>query len=169
MVEKGLGALLGVGSAHTALDNLPLTKRDYVFSVAMSGKTDLIDRLTPEQRAVYDYMVGQDQKGSITIFPQPDRDLTVGKLINLADDQNKGTVLDMPDQRDQNRVSHTGNSSRVPDTGGNITVTSIPDTPTLDDSAYLAEKTKMPKPGLSRKEGAKDVPSWTKGERPLVG
>lgn len=28
---------------------------------------------------------------------------------------------------------------------------------------------KVPKPGVSGKEGAKDVPSWTKGERPNVG
>ena len=28
---------------------------------------------------------------------------------------------------------------------------------------------KNPKSGLSGKEGAKDIPSWAKGERPLVG
>lgn len=87
LVEKGLGALLGVGAANTTLDNLSSADRDYVFSVAMSDKADLIEKLTPEQRAAYDYMVGQDQRGSITIFPQSDRDLTERKLINPAHDR----------------------------------------------------------------------------------
>ncbi|MDI7274165.1 VENN motif pre-toxin domain-containing protein [Cronobacter dublinensis] len=139
LVEKGLGALLGVGAAKTALDNLSSTERDYVFSVAMSGKADLIEKLTPEQRAAYNYMVGQDQKGLITIFPKPDRDLTDDKLINPAQDQNKGTMLTTPDQQSQNGASHTGNTSGAPDTGGNTTVTPIPDGPGKDDLAYLAE------------------------------
>ncbi|MFZ4835187.1 hemagglutinin repeat-containing protein [Rouxiella sp. Mn2063] len=136
LVEKGLGALLGIGAAKTALDNISSTERDYVFSVAMSGKADLIEKLTPEQRAAYDYMVGQDQKGLITIFPQPDRDLTGGKLVTPAHDQSKGTTLETPDQHDRNGASHTGNTSSAPDTGGNSTVTPIPDGPSKDDLAY---------------------------------
>lgn len=150
MVEKGLGALLGVGVAKTVLDNISSTERDYVFSVAMSGKADLIEKLTPEQRAAYDYMVGQDQKGLITIFPQPDRDLTDGKLITPVHDQTKGTALETPDQRDQNGGSHTGHTDGKPDTGENTTVTPIPEQ-NKDDLAYLALK------GKEAQEAAKNL------------
>nr|WP_154325579.1 toxin C-terminal domain-containing protein [Pantoea sp. 201603H] len=96
-------------------------------------------------------MVGQDQKGLITIFPQPDRDLTGGKLVTPAHDQNKGTTLETPDQRDHNGASHTGNTSGAPDTGGNSTVTPIPEGPNKDDLAYLALK------GKEAQEAAKNL------------
>jgi len=152
LVEKGLGALLGIGIAKTALDNISSTERDYVFNVAMSGKADLIEKLTPEQRAAYDYMVGQDQKGLITIFPQPDRDLTGGKLVTPAHDQSKGTTLETPDQRDQNGASHTGNTISAPDTGGNSTVTPLPEH-NKDDLAYLDKITQGEHASIRNKEG----------------
>lgn len=34
---------------------------------------------------------------------------------------------------------------------------------------YLNEGKKIPKPGVSGKEGSKDAPSWAKGERPNIG
>ncbi|WP_435781834.1 hypothetical protein [Providencia hangzhouensis] len=43
------------------------------------------------------------------------------------------------------------------------------DTFKLDDIALLSEKPQVPKPRISGKEGAKDVPSWAKGEKLLVG
>ncbi|WP_272681145.1 hypothetical protein [Providencia sp. PROV129] len=43
------------------------------------------------------------------------------------------------------------------------------DTFKLDDIALLSEKPQVPKLGISGKEGAKDVPSWAKGEKLLVG
>lgn len=177
LIEKGLGALLGVGAANTVLDNLSSTDRDYVFTVAMSGKADLIEKLTPEQRAAYDYMVGQDQKGLITVFPKPDRELTDGKLVNPVQDQNKGTSLTTPDQRDQNGASHTGNSSGAPDTGGNTTVTPIPDGPSKEDLAYLAEgrDNRLPIPeaitagnGLKVESNSKHTPG-AQGFRPTAG
>jgi len=139
LVEKGLGALLGIGAANTVLNNLSASEQEYVFNVAMTGKADLIEKLTPEQREAYDYMVGQDQKGLITIFPQPDRDLTGGKLVNPAQDENKGTTLTTPDQSGQQGATNTGNVEGNPDTGGNTTVTPIPDGPNKDNLAYLAE------------------------------
>ncbi|WP_313385933.1 VENN motif pre-toxin domain-containing protein, partial [Pantoea sp.] len=101
LVEKGLDALLGIGAANTVLDKLSASEQEYVFNVAMTGKADLIEKLTPEQREAYDYMVGQAQKGLITIFPQPDRDLTDGKLVNPAQDESKGTTLTTTDQSGQ--------------------------------------------------------------------
>jgi filamentous hemagglutinin len=139
IVEKGLGALLGIGAANTVLDNLSASEKEYVFNVAMTGKADLIEQLTPEQREAYDYMVGQDQKGLITIFPQPDRDLTGGKLVNPAQDESKGTTLTTPDQSGQQGASNTGNVDGAPDTGGNILVNPGADPFTKKDVVYLSE------------------------------
>nr|WP_308410209.1 hypothetical protein [Providencia stuartii] len=33
----------------------------------------------------------------------------------------------------------------------------------------MSEKSKVPKLGISGKEGSKEVPRWAKGERPKVG
>ncbi len=140
VVEKGLGALLGIGAAKTALDNLSSSERDYVFSVAMSGKADLIERLTPEQRAAYNYMVGQDQKGLITVFPKPDRELTDGKLINPGHSDQQGLVNTGNNQPLASGPTHTGNSDGLVNTGGTSTVTPLPDGPSKDDLVYLAEK-----------------------------
>ncbi|MGC0935114.1 hemagglutinin repeat-containing protein [Pantoea agglomerans] len=146
LIEKGLGALLGIGAANTVLDNLSVSEQEYVFNVAMTGKADLIEKLAPEQREAYDYMVGQDQKGLITIFPQPDRDLTGGKLVNPAQDQSKGTTLTTPDQSSQQGATNTGNMDGKSDTGDNITVTPIPEQ-NKDDLAYLAKDNKyVPSP-----------------------
>ncbi|CAK6495769.1 hypothetical protein PANNVG_02719 [Pantoea sp. Nvir] len=139
LVEKGLGALLGIGTANTVLDKLSASEQEYVFNVAMTGRADLIEKLTPEQREAYEYMVGHDQKGLITIFPQPDRDLTGGKLVNPVQDQNKGTTLTSPDQSDQQDATNTGNTEGNTDTSGNTTVTPIPDGPNKDDLAYLSD------------------------------
>ncbi|WP_081325946.1 hemagglutinin repeat-containing protein [Pantoea agglomerans] len=139
LVEKGLGALLGIGAANTVLDNLSVSEQEYVFNVAMTGKADLIEKLAPEQREAYDYMVGQDQKGLITIFPQPDRDLTGGKLVNPVHDQNKGTTLISPDQSGQRGATNTGNIEGNTVTSGNTTVTPISDGPNKDDLAYLSD------------------------------
>uniref|UniRef100_UPI001F4DD26B VENN motif pre-toxin domain-containing protein n=1 Tax=Rosenbergiella epipactidis TaxID=1544694 RepID=UPI001F4DD26B len=136
VVEKGLGALLGIGVAKTALDNLSSSERDYVFSVAMSGKADLIEKLTPEQRAAYNYMVGQDQKGLITVFPKPDRELTDGKLINPGHSDQQGIVNTGNNQPLESGPTHTGNSDGLVNTGGTSTVTPLPDGPSKDDLAY---------------------------------
>lgn len=177
LVEKGLGALLGIGVAKTVLDNLSTADREYVFDVAMTGKAELIEKLTPEQRAAYDYMVGQDQKGLITIFPQPDRDLSGGKLINPAPAGNKGTTLVTPDQSDQNGSSHTGNTSGVPDTGGYTTITPIPEGSNKNDFIYMsdghmlgANGVKVPSKTIWKGEGKERIdvenPNPNPGQRP---
>ncbi|WP_241584928.1 VENN motif pre-toxin domain-containing protein [Rosenbergiella epipactidis] len=177
VVEKGLGALLGIGAAKTALDNLSSSERDYVFSVAMSGKADLIERLTPEQRAAYNYMVGQDQKGLITVFPKPDRELTDGKLINPGHSDQQGIVNTGNNQPLESGPTHTGNSDGLVNTGGTSTVTPLPDGPSKDDLAYLAEgrDNRLPIPESTVASNGSKVESNTKhtpgaqGFRPNAG
>jgi len=177
VVEKGLGALLGIGAAKTALDNLSSSERDYVFSVAMSGKADLIERLTPEQRAAYNYMVGQDQQGLITVFPKPDRELTDGKLINPGHSDQQGIVNTGNNQPLESGPTHTGNSDGLVNTGGTSTVTPLPDGPSKDDLAYLAEgrDNRLPIPesivannGLKVESNTKHTPG-ARGFRPNAG
>ncbi|MEY0291009.1 hypothetical protein AB7303_19050 [Providencia rettgeri] len=109
-------------------------------------------------------------------------DCSFGRECSSSDiDQAGGPPHTGGDQIIESEWTDTGGNQIVEpgrtDTGGNqlpepiekLPGTPILDTPTLDDSAYLAEKTKVPKPGVSGKEGAKGVPSWAKGERPLVG
>ncbi|MGX9311088.1 VENN motif pre-toxin domain-containing protein [Pantoea ananatis] len=136
VVEKGLGALLGIGVAKTAMDNLSEADRTVILAAAITGKADEIERLTPEQLAAYKEMV-EGQKGTLLPLPALDRPLVDSVLTNPTPEQNRGTTLTTPDQRDQNGSSHTGNTSGVPDTGGNTTVTPIAEQ-NKDELAYLA-------------------------------
>ena len=138
VVEKGLGALLGLGVAKTAMDNLSEADRTLILAAAMTGKADEIERLTPAQQAVYKEMV-ESQKGTLLPLPVLDRPLVDNTLTNPIPGQNKGTTLTTPDQRDQNGSSHTGNTSDVPNAGSNTTVIPIPDGPNRDDLAYQSE------------------------------
>ncbi|RRZ86352.1 VENN motif pre-toxin domain-containing protein, partial [Erwinia sp. 198] len=138
LFEKGLGSLLGIGTAVTVLDKLSDTDKEYLLGVAATGRADLIEKLTPEQRAAYDYMVAQDQKGLVTIFPAPDKPLTIGSLENPLPENRRGTTLTTPDQRRLNGATNTGNTEGAPDTGGNTTVTPVPNGPNKDDLAYLS-------------------------------
>jgi guanyl-specific ribonuclease Sa len=129
--------LLGIGVAKTAMDNLSDADRTVILAAAMTGKAEAIERLTPEQQAAYKEMV-ESQKGTLLPLPALDRPLADSTLTNPTPEQNKGTTLTTPDQRDRNGSNHTGNTSGVPDTGGNTTVTPIQDGPGNDDLIYLS-------------------------------
>ncbi|WP_432368729.1 hemagglutinin repeat-containing protein [Pantoea allii] len=176
VVEKGLGALLGLGVAKTAMDNLSEADRTLILAAAMTGKADEIERLTPAQQAVYKEMV-ESQKGTLLPLPALDRPLVDRTLTNPIPEHNRGTTLTTPDQRDQNGSSHTGNTSGVPDTAGNTIVTPIPDGPNRDDLAYLAEgkdnRLPIPEPtvamnGLKVESNTKHTPG-AQGFRPNAG
>ena len=177
LIEKGLGSLLGIGTAATILDKLSDTEKEYVLGVATTGRADLIEKLTPEQRAAYDYMVAQDQKGLITIFPAPDKPLTTGRLENPLPEISKETMLTTPDQRELNGATNTGNTSAQPDSGGNTTVTPVPEGPAKNDLAYLVEgrDNRLPIPeatvasnGLKVESNPKHTPG-APGSRPDAG
>ncbi|WP_205626177.1 hypothetical protein [Dickeya fangzhongdai] len=74
-----------------------------------------------------------------TELPIADKDPTGGKLENPAPPENTSTTLTTPDQSDNNGASHTGNPDGAPSTAGNTTTTPIPDGPSQDDLAYLAD------------------------------
>lgn len=63
------------------------SEQQYILGVAISGRTDLIDSLTPEQRAAYDYIVEQDKKGSFSLLPaQQSSSVKPSSAPNVAKD-----------------------------------------------------------------------------------
>ena len=111
LIESGLGALIGATAATSAVEQLSSDQKTNIMLAAMSGDPALVDKLSSAERKAYDEL--QVQKGLITVFPVPEKDPTSGKLINPAQDQNNGTTLETPDQRDQNRANHTGGDQWV--------------------------------------------------------
>ncbi|WP_025121277.1 MULTISPECIES: hemagglutinin repeat-containing protein [unclassified Serratia (in: enterobacteria)] len=138
VIEMGLGALVGVGAATSVVEDLSSAQKTNVMLAAMSGDPAQVDQLSPSERAAYEELKGS--KGIITVFPTPGEDPTGGKLVNPIPDQNKGTTLVAPDQSGEQGSNHTGNTDGKPDTGGNTTVTPIPDAPSSSDLIYLNEK-----------------------------
>ncbi|EXU75337.1 VENN motif pre-toxin domain-containing protein, partial [Erwinia mallotivora] len=79
-----------------------------------------------------------DGTGSKTETVPVNDDLTGGKLVNPVQDESKGTSLITPDQSGDQGASNTGNTDGAPGTGGNTTVTPIPEQ-NKDDLAYSSE------------------------------
>jgi filamentous hemagglutinin len=174
VVEKGLGALLGIGVAKTAMDNLSDADRTVILAAAMTGKAEAIERLTPEQQAAYKEMA-EGQKGTLLPLPALDRPLIDSTLTNPIPEQNKGTTLTTPDNSGQQGASNTGNTDGKPDTGGNTTATPIPDGPNKDDFIYMsdghmlgANGVKVPSKTIWKGEGKEriDVENPNPGQRP---
>jgi len=117
-----------------------------------------------------------DGAGSKTETVPVNDDLTGGKLINPAQDESKGTSLITPDRSGEQGTSNTGNTDEAPDTGGNTTITPIPEQ-NEDDLAYLAEgrdnRLPIPEPtvasnGLKIESNSKHTPG-AQGFRPNAG
>jgi filamentous hemagglutinin len=96
VIDLGLGALIGVGVATSAMEDLSNSQKTNVMLAAMSGDQNLIDNLSPSERAAYEEWKGN--QGLITVFPAGEKDPTGGKLVNPAQEENKGTSLVTPDQ-----------------------------------------------------------------------
>ncbi|MGP2543994.1 hemagglutinin repeat-containing protein [Yersinia sp. 2541 StPb PI] len=174
VIDLGFGALIGVGVATSAIEELSGVQKTNVMLAAMSGDQEQIDKLSPSERAAYEEL--KNGKGLITGFPTPVDDPTGGKLVNPAPDQNKGMALVTPDKSGENGASNTGNIDGKPNTGGNSTVTPIPEQ-NKDDLAYLAEgrdnRLPIPEPivasnGLKVESNTKHTPG-AQGFRPDAG
>ncbi len=89
VIDLGLGALIGVGVATSAIEELSGSQKTNVMLAAVSGDQNLIDNLSPSERAAYEEWKGN--QGLITVFPTGEKDPTGGKLENPISDQNKRT------------------------------------------------------------------------------
>ncbi|CNE46501.1 MULTISPECIES: hypothetical protein [Yersinia] len=144
VIDLGFGALIGVGVATSAIEELSSVQKTNVMLAAMSGDQEQIDKLSPSERAAYEEL--KNGKGLTTGFPTPVDDPTGGKLVNPAPDQNKGTALVTPDKSGENGASNTGSTNGKPDVGGNSTVTPLPEQ-NKDDLAYTSDSSKyVPSP-----------------------
>ncbi|HDM8444647.1 TPA: hemagglutinin repeat-containing protein, partial [Yersinia enterocolitica] len=82
VIDLGFGALIGVGVATSAIEDLSGPQKTNVMLAAMSGDQEQIDKLSPSERAAYEEL--KNGKGLITGFPTPVDDPTGGKLVNPA-------------------------------------------------------------------------------------
>src|SRR5476649_2444734 len=173
VIDLGLGALIGVGVATSAIEELSGSQKTNVMLAAMSGDQNLIDNLSPSERAAYEEWKGN--QGQITVFPSGRKDPTGCKLETPIPDQNKGTSLVTPDQSGGQGASNTGNTDGAPDVGGNTTTPVAEQNP--DDLAYLAEgkDNRLPIPeatvasnGLTVESNTKHTPG-AQGLRPNAG
>ena len=144
IVDIGLGALVGVGVATSAIEELSGSQKTNVMLAAMSGDQNLIDNLSPSERAAYEEWKGN--QGLVTVFPVGEKDPTGGKLVNPAQDESKGTSLVTPDQSGGQGASNTGNTDGPISAGGSSTSTPIAEQ-NPDDLAYSSENSKyVPSP-----------------------
>lgn len=135
VIDLGLGALIGVGVATSAMEDLSGSQKTNVMLAAMSGDQTLIDKLSPSERAAYEEWKGN--QGLVTVFPVEEKDPTGGKLVNPAQDESKGTSLVTPDQSGGQGANNTGNTDGPISAGGSSTTTPIAEQ-NPDDLAYLA-------------------------------
>jgi filamentous hemagglutinin len=102
---------------------------------------------TREQCAVRDPSRDGTRGPGHTELPIAEQDPTGGKLVNPDQSGDQGPIDTGNNQPSGQGVTNTGNSDGNPDTGGNTTVTPIPEGPNQDDLAYLSEDNKyVPSP-----------------------
>jgi filamentous hemagglutinin len=148
LVGSGLGALLGVGVSTSAMDALSNDEKMNLIYVASLNDPSLLSQLNDAQKAAYESLTGKtitSTGGTQVINPGPSNtggDQTVTGNVSTNTGNNKPS-----DQE----VTNTGNTDGDPDTGGNTTVTPIPEGPSKDDLAYLALK------GKEAQEAAKNL------------
>ncbi|WP_437439622.1 hypothetical protein [Kosakonia sacchari] len=80
-------------------------------------------------------------------------DLTGGKLVNPDRTGEQGATHTGTDQPFEQGATNTGNPDGNPNTGGNTTVTPIPEGPNKDDLAYLDKITQGEHASIRNKEG----------------
>ncbi len=139
LVGSGLGALLGVGASTSAMDALSNDEKMNMIYVASLNDPALLSQLNDAQKAAYESLTGKaiNSTGGVQVInPGPsntggDQTVTGNVPSNTGNNQSSGQG-----------ATNTGNIDGNPDTGGNTTVTPIPEGPNKDDLAYLALKGK---------------------------
>ncbi|MDU4844061.1 MAG: VENN motif pre-toxin domain-containing protein, partial [Leclercia adecarboxylata] len=144
LVGSGLGALLGVGASTSAMDALSNDEQMNLIYVASLNDPSLLSQLNDAQKAAYESLTGKtitSTDGTQVINPGPsntggDQTVTGNVPSNTGNNQPSGQG-----------VTNTGNTDGNPDTGGNTTVTPIPEGPSKDGLAYLSGDNKyVPSP-----------------------
>lgn len=144
LTGAGLGALLGVGASTSAMDALSKDEQMNLIYVASLNDPAQLSKLNDAQKAAYESLTGKtitSTGGTQVINPGPtntggEQTVTGNVPSNTGNNQSSGQG-----------ATNTGNADGNPDTGGNTTVTPIPEGPNQDDLAYLSEDNKyVPSP-----------------------
>ncbi|MEN4791127.1 VENN motif pre-toxin domain-containing protein [Pantoea agglomerans] len=157
--KAGIVGLAGAAIKDVA-DKMTSDELDHLVTLEMMGNDEITGKyLNSLQDKYAPANTGGDQLAGTE---------GTGKLENPVQDGNKGTSLSTPDQSGDQRVSNTGNTDGVPDTGGNTTITPIPEQ-NKDDLAYLALKGKEAqeaagKLGFDRRIPAQKAPFNSHGQ-----
>lgn len=147
LVGSGLGALLGVGASTSAMDALSNDEKMNMIYVASLNDPALLSQLNDAQKAAYESLTGKaitSTGGTQVINPGPsntggDQTVTGNVPTNTGNNQSSGQG-----------ATNTGNNDGNPDTGGNTTVTPIPEGPSKDDLAYLDKPANLSPEGSAR-------------------
>ncbi|HCM9479426.1 TPA: VENN motif pre-toxin domain-containing protein [Enterobacter roggenkampii] len=139
LVGSGLGALLGIGASTSAMDTLSQDEQLHLIYVASLNDPSQLSQLNNAQKAAYESLTGKtitSTGGTQVINPGPsntggDQTVTGNVPSNTGNNKSSGQG-----------ATNTGKNDGNPDTGGNTTVTPIPEGPNKDDLAYLALKGK---------------------------
>ncbi|CNE08556.1 MULTISPECIES: hypothetical protein [Yersinia] len=137
VIDLGFGALIGVGVATLAIEELSGVQKTNVMLAAMSGDQEQIDKLSPSERAAYEEL--KNGKGLITGFPTPVDDPTGGKLVNPAPDQNKGTALVTPDKSGEQKGMITITPESQSGKNDGVYINPRPTQPDVNGSTYISE------------------------------
>lgn len=168
LLEIGVKAGITGIVAKEIADKISAEDLDHLITLKMMGNDEITDRYLS---SLQDKYALSHTGGNQIINPGPN---------NTGGDQT--TTGNVPAHTGNNQasgqgVTNTGNTEGVPDTGGNTMVTPIPDGPSKDDLAYLAEgrDNRLPIPestvasnGLKVESNTKHTPG-AQGFRPNAG
>jgi len=138
VLEIGVKAGITGIVAKEIADKISAEDLDHLITLKMMGNDEITERYLS---SLQDKYAPSHTGGNQVINPGP---------TNTGGDQT--TTGNIPAHTGNNQASsqgtaNTGNTEGVPDTGGNITVTPIPDGPNKDDLAYLSGDNKyVPSP-----------------------
>ncbi|MDM2736342.1 hemagglutinin repeat-containing protein [Citrobacter sp. Ct235] len=150
LVGSGLGALLGVGVSTSAMDALSNDEKMNLIYVASLNDPSLLSQLNDAQKAAYESLTGKtitSTGGTQVINPGPSN---TGGNQTVTGNVPTNTGNNKPSDQG---VTNTGNTDGNPDTGGNTTVTPIPEGPSKDDLAYLDKITQGEHASIRNQEG----------------
>lgn len=142
LLEIGVKAGISGVVAKEIADNLSSEELEHLVTLEMMGNDEITGKYLS---SLQDKYAPSNTGGNQIINPGPtntggDQTATGNVPAHTGNNQASGQV-----------ATNTGNTEGVPDTGGNTTVTPIPDGPNKDDLAYLALK------GKEAQEAAKNL------------
>ncbi|MBD2812631.1 hypothetical protein ID853_17560, partial [Xenorhabdus sp. Vera] len=164
-----VGAGIGIAVADDIVKNISQEDLDHLVTLQMMGNDEITQR----------YLNSLQDKYAPSHTGNQD---TTSKSLNNTGGNQTLTPAGTPNHTGNSQslgqgITHTGNTDGKPDTGGNSTITPLPDGASKDDLAYLAEgrDNRLPIPTSTTASNGFEIKSNTKhtpgapGFRPNAG